>query len=77
MAAFSKKTQLYALFWLRFYIKNAAKTRPMAVFFYENAAIDLRQSVVQTKGGDLWLRFHYRNAAIGPVLAAFFTKTQL
>ena len=77
MAAFTKKTQLYALFWLRFYIINAAKTRPMATFFYENAAIDLRQSVVQTKGGDLWLRFHYRNRAIGPVLAAFFTKTQL
>ena len=49
----------------------------MAAFFYENAAIDLRQSVVQTKGGDLWLRFHYRNAAIGPVLAAFLTKMQL
>ena len=77
MAAFTKKTQLYALFWLRFYIENAAKTRPMAAFFYENATIDLRQSVVQMKGGDLWLRFHYRNAAIGPFLAAFFTKTQL
>ena len=77
MAAFTKKTQLYALFWLRFYTKNAAKTRPMAAFFEENAAIVIRQSVVQMKGGDLWLRFHYRNAAIGPFLAAFFTKTQL
>ena len=44
----------------------------MAAFFYENAAIDLRQNVVGTKFGDLWLRFYYRNAAICPVLAAFF-----
>ena len=57
MAAFTKKTQLYALFWLRFYVKNAAKTRPMAAFSEENAAIDLRQSDVQKKCGDLWLRF--------------------
>ena len=49
----------------------------MAAFFEENAAIDLGQSVVQKKSGDLWLRFHYRNAAIGPVLAAFLTKMQL
>ena len=55
---FRKKTQLQALFWLCFYIKNVAKTRPMAAFFYENAAIDLRQSVVGTKFGDLWLRFY-------------------
>ena len=53
MVAFSKKTQLYALFWLRFYIKNAAKTRPMAAFFEENAAIGLTLSVGDTKGGDL------------------------
>ena len=49
----------------------------MAAFFYENAAIDLRQNVVGTNAGDLWLRFYYRNAAIFPVLAAFFAKTQL
>ena len=51
--------------------------RSMAAFTKKNAAIVIRQSVVQMKGGDLWLRFHYRNAAIGPFLAAFFTKTQL
>ena len=37
------------MFWLRFYVNNAAKTRPIAAFFEENAAIDLRQSVVQTE----------------------------
>ena len=57
MAAFFISTQLEAMFWLRFYVKNAAKTRPMAAFSEENAAIDLRQSVVQKKCGDLWLRF--------------------
>ena len=61
-------------FWLRFYIKNAAKTRPMAAFFEENAAIVIRQSVVQMKGGDLWLRFHYRNAAIGLFWLRFLRK---
>ena len=74
---FFTKTQLQAVFWLCFYIKNAAKTRPMAAFFNENAAIDLRQSIVETKFGDLWLCFYYRNAAICPILATFFTKTQL
>ena len=41
------------MFWLRFYVNNAAKTRPMAAFSYENAAIDLRQSGVQTKCGEV------------------------
>ena len=41
------------MFWLRFYYRNAAKTGHIAAFVYENAAIDLRLSVVETKGGDL------------------------
>ena len=75
------------MFWLRFYVKNATKTGPIAALFYENAAIDLRQSVVQTKGGDLWLRFRkkrsqnmayscvfYENAAIDLTQSVVQTK---
>ena len=57
--------------------RSVMSAMPMAAFFNENTAIDLRQSIVETKFGDLWLRFYYRNAAICPILAAFFTKTQL
>ena len=62
MAAFSIKTQLYALFSLRFYTKNAAKTRPMAAFFEENAAIVIRPSAGETKCGDLWLRLQKKRS---------------
>ena len=62
MAAFTKKTQLYSLFWLRFYIKNAAKTWPMAAFFVENAAIVIRPSAGETKCGDLWLRLQKKRS---------------
>ena len=70
MAAFSIKTQLYALFSLRFYTKNAAKTWPMAAFFEENAAIDLRQSAVKLNV-EIYGCVYKKNAAICPVLAAF------
>ena len=38
------------------------KVLPIAAFVYENAAIDLRLSVVETKGGDLWLRFRKKRS---------------
>ena len=56
------------------YKKNAAICPILAAFFEENAAIVIRQSVVQMKGGDLWLRFHYRNAAIGLFWLRFLRK---